>query len=253
MQVKHAPGVKIGEPTRIWHVGQTFSTKPLERCQDTSIEDPLSEPQKLSGSFVSFTRQVSRDRYGNPLETSSHQPLQGSEVEFDDGTPTVTVQQNVATLGLYTFSSMYHKVNDSLMWGLPPRCVKLSAISWERLMYGTCTYYYSRTFDFDVNYNTFDREAADYSSFCIRGDWDRTVDPPVWKEEIGMDENNPQHFMRFKDVNGENSRVYLHRGRPISGVGTGTGTGTGSQEIVYIDIEYYDEANLLLLGVPSTL
>jgi len=250
MNVTHAPGVPPGHPARLWHVEQTFSTIPMKRCQDESIEDPLLEPQDVSGSFVKYTQEITTDRYGTLLKTSSHQPLQGPDVEFPAGNPTVRVSQNVAALGLSTFASMYLTVNDDTLWGLATRTILLSNVSWQRLIYGTCDYYYKRTFDFDIDYGTWDRQTPDYSNMCIKGDWNRKVDPPVWTEASGVDEDNPQDFMRFKDVNGENCRVLLNGyGRPLSGSGTGTGTG---DDIVYIDIEHFDESNFLTLGIPTS-
>lgn len=257
LRVQHAPGYAEGEPAELWHVEQVFTTKPLNRCQTDSIEDPLLEPYKVSGSFRQYSREITRDRYDRLLKTSSHQPLQGPDVEFDDGNPTVRIQQNVANLGLSTFSNLYNCVNGHSMWGLPARCVKLSNVSWERLLYGTCSYYFKRVFDFEVNYFTFDRWTPDYSNICIRGGWDRTVKPYVWREAPGVDFNNPQDFMRYKDWNDENCRVLLDgQGKPLSAAlttGTGTSTATGDDDVVYIHVQYYQERNMWILDLPTDL
>jgi hypothetical protein len=58
------------------------------------------------------------------------------------------------------------------------------------------------------------------------------------------DSTNPQHFIRYKDRNGENARVLLDgAGIPIEDGATP----------VYRDVEYYPESNFLLLGIPLTL
>lgn len=257
LSVQHAPGYTIGEPAEYWHVEQLFTTKPLKRCQTESIEDPLLEPQKVSGSFTQYSREITRDRYDRLLRTSSHQPLQGPEMEFDDGTPNVHIEQNVANLGLSTFSYMYNKVNSHTMWGLQPRCVKLSSVSWERLVYGVCGFYFKRSFDFDIDPKTFDRDVADYSNICIDGDWDRDVDPAVWRKKPGVNEKNPQHFRRYKDFWDENCRVLLDgHGAPLgaySSTGTGTSPLTDDDDVVYIHVEYYQEAYFWTLGIPTDL
>src|SRR5690606_22693106 len=97
------------------------------------------------------------DRYGNPIKSSSHEQFRGSNVEFDANRPTVWVDQNVSSLGLATFASMIDCVNDRPLWGLPKRRIKLSNVTWERKMYGTCRFYYTRKLEFDIRYDGFDR------------------------------------------------------------------------------------------------
>ena len=145
-------GTKEGSPSKFWLVDQKFSTKPLKRCNDVTIEDPLMEPQKVSGSFVKYSKEAQRDRFKRLITSSSHEPLKGPGVEFDRNRPTVRIEQNVANLELDVFSSMIDAVNDFPLWGLPPRCVKLSGITWDRKLYGVCNYYYTRTFDFDIDF-----------------------------------------------------------------------------------------------------
>lgn len=65
---------------------------------------------------------------------------------------------------------------------------------------------------------------------------------------------NPQHFIHFKDRNGENCKVILNGaglpadvGVTTSATGTGTLTGPGS-----ILVQKYPESNFLLLGIPTT-
>ena len=120
------------------------------------------------------------------------------------------------------------------------------------MLYGVCTFYYKRVFDFEIDFNTFDRQTPNYGTMCRRGKWNRTTGK--WEPDTSLDSNDPQNFIRFKDYNGENRRVLLDSERdPIvnaEGTGTGTGTGTGSG-VNYIDIDHYDESNFLLLGIPA--
>ena len=119
----------------------------MKRCNTTSIENPLAEPQKVSGTFIKYTRELVWDKDGDLLIYSSHEPIKGGDVEFDRNRPSVRVEQNVSGLGLATFAAMVDTLNDATLWGLVARCIKLDNVSWERKLYGVCTYYYTRIFD----------------------------------------------------------------------------------------------------------
>lgn len=252
-----------GERSEYYRLDQKFTTKPFRRCQDTSIEDPLLEPMKISGSFSRYSKEGVLDRFGNYLRSSSHEQFRGPQVEFDDHKASVHIEQNVLLLQLGTFTAMVNRVNDGPLWGLPARCIKLGNATWERKYYGVCYVYYTRSFDFDIDFYTFDRDVADEGTKCLRGQW---IDNPsstgtaidTWQLiNIGSsppDPDNPSHFDRYKDRNGENARVILDgRGLP-AGVTVGSGTGTyQSGGPASVRVEYYKEANFLDLGIPVTL
>ena len=222
------------EPNRFFTIDMVFSNKPPDRnnqrCQEQSIEDPLLEPQKVSGSFVKYTEEATRDRFGFPIVNSAWEQMRGAQVEFDQNRPNVKIVQNVATLGLALFASMVDTVNASPLWGLPARTIKLSNISWERKYYGQCYVYYERTLEFDIRYETFDRYLLDEGTKVLNGYWDgdtgEWVLAPVGTEPPDPDipnpnRFNPTHFIRFKDRNGENAKVILNgRGEPYD-PGTG--------------------------------
>lgn len=228
-----------------WTVEQKFSTKGNpKKCQDEKIEDPLLEPQKVSGSFLRSQKEAVYDRFGLPIKSSSHEQLRGESVKFDEMNPTVKIEQNVPDLQLPLLASMRNSVNDAPLWGMSARCVKVVGISWERLFHGGCYVYYKRSFDFEINDETFDRDVLDEGTKVLNGHWnlltgDWTLDnidggPP--------NPNYPSHFNRYKDRNGENAKVILDGlGKPI----------TDDTEPGSIHIEKYNEANLLLLGIPS--
>lgn len=248
-----------GDPTEYWMVDSLFSTKPIpsKRCQDTPIEDPMLEPMKISGSFVKTTEEAVSDRFGNLLKSSSHERFKGPLVEFDSSRHTIRIEQNVLSLGLATFSNMVDCVNDAPLWGLPARCVKLSAPEWTRELYGSCSFYYKRIFTFDTNSATFDRAIPDTGTRVLNGHWSGAG---YWVvDNIGTqtpDPNNPQHFIQYKDRNGENSTAILDgAGLPadvVFGSGSGTTGGTSGPGYIYT-VEKYSEANFLLLGIPTTL
>lgn len=219
------------EPGRWWEVQQTFSTKPRHRCQDTEIENPINEPPDISGGFVKYTREVTKDRNGDPVESSSHEMFRGQAVTFDDNRPTVSITLNVLSFPLGTFASMVDTLNDATLWGLGPRKIKLSNVSWERLLYGTCTFYYRLTYEFDIRDTDegFDRVLIDEGTKVLKP---------------GGNANDPRDFQVYKDGNGENTRVLL------DGAGSALANGNSPHEIT---LEYYDESNFLALGIPTSL
>lgn len=251
---------KTGDPTKFWQVQQKFSTKPLKRCADTQIEDPLLEPQKVSGGFSKFTKEVAFDRYGDLIRNSAHQPFTGQLVEFDDNRPTVHIEQNVLDLDLDLITQYVDHVNDDYLWGLGPRKVKLSNVSWERKLYGTCYYFYTRSFEFDINFQTFDKRAIDKGTKALNGYFHPTSGRWTLRDINHQPPNywNPTHFCTIKDLQGENVECLLNGyGIPIQDAnGPGTGTGTSPADVAgpwIYTIEYYAEANFLLLGIPSSL
>lgn len=193
----------------------------------------------MSGSFVKYTEEIVKDKDGNVIKSSSHELFKGPQIEFDHNRPTIRVEKNVGTLGLATFAEMVDTVNDRKMWGLAARKIKLDNVSWERLLYGTCGFYFKRIFDFSVDFNTFDRAILDEGTKAL-GDWNPST--KVWVVE--GDPDNPQDFNTYKDKKGENSRVLL------DGSGKPLGADADPSEI---NVQYYPESNFFTLGIPTTI
>lgn len=240
-------------PNTVWTVEQTFTTAvpANKRCQDTTINSPLDEPMKISGSFVKYTKAGIYDKDGNIMASSSHELFRGAQAEFDFNRPTVRIEQNVLNLGLNSFASMVDGVNSSPMWGLPARCIKLSNVSWSRLVYGSCTYYYSRTFDFDIDYNTFDREVVDEGTKVLNGKWNSSGEWELVNIDGGApDPNNPAHFIACTDKQGNIMESVLldGAGKPLN-VSLNGDTVTPFKKT----LKYYKPQNFFSLGVPVSL
>lgn len=242
------------EPNTYWDVTLTFSNKNDETggCNEAQIENPLLEPQKVSGSFTKFTREAQYDKNGNFIHYSSWEPVTGPDAEFDDSRPTVRIEQNVADLQLPLITSMRDTINNVSMWGLNQYTVKLSNISWEKKFYGLCFPYYTRTFEFEVNFNGWDRDVVDQGQRLLNGKWNdsgywETIDIPG----IGApDSNNPAHFVRAKDREGNPTTFILNgAGEPYDP----DSPNTAQQTQGTITIAYYGESNFFLLGIPALL
>jgi hypothetical protein len=199
------------EATDLWRARFTFTTKPYKRCQDEKFENPLLEPPRKSGTFTKFKEEMANDRFNIPLRYSSHERMKGPQTEFDKGLPTVNIEMNVLTLDLALMGVLLHTVNGEAMWGLPPRCVKLSGITWSEEFYGLCFPYYKIRYEFEINADTFDREVADEGHKVLMGRWEK---PGVWRivcvDGDVPDRHNPAHFMPFKFPDGTTGPVQLN-------------------------------------------
>lgn len=266
MKVKAKSEIKEGHPVHWWEIEQKFTTRPMSRCNTETIQNPLLEPDRVGGSWIKYQIEAKRDRFGELLKTPSHEMLKGPPVEFDANRHSVRIEQNTANLELSLISSMANHVNDEPLWGLPARCIKLSEFSWERKLYGVCNFYFTRSFGFDCDSNTFDRDEPAEGTKVQAGDWrdedgGTSTASDAWQLRYINgdipDPSNPTHFTRYKDRNGENARTLLTAtGLPANvSVIPGTGNssfGTGSGDVYMIHIEYYPEANFLLLGIPTS-
>ena len=200
-----------GEPSIWWTLEQKFSNKPFSSkrrnsCRNQQFQDPLAEPPLVSGSFTSYTEETKYDRNGQLIQNSAFETVHGPLVEIEQNRPSVHIEQNVAAIGLTSMTGMQDHVNDSTLWGLPKRCIKLSNIQWERKWYGTCSYYYTRKFDFEIKVDTWDKIINDEGTKCFVGQWLPDEDNPRrlnWTpDDVNFDRTDPRWYMRMIDVAG---------------------------------------------------
>lgn len=225
-----------GEPSYWWRVDQVFSTKGYNRCVEQQIEDPLLEPAKVSGSFIKERIEATENRFGKPIKNSAHEQIRGPQVEFDHSRAQIRIQINSALLGLELFGPMIDTLNRYPLWGLPPRCIKLSNVSWERRYYGTCFIYYTLMYEFDVNVkydptsgelvSGWDRDIMDEGTKVLNGHWG--ADSSEWiLDNIGgetPDPENPKHFMKAVDRYNNPQHIVLNGAGLPAGISTWTDT-----------------------------
>lgn len=212
-----------------WIVENMFTTRPQRRCQENSIENPVNEPPTISGSFARFTKEAAFDRHGNKLCYSNHQLIKGPAAEFDSNRPSVIIETNQLSLDLNALATAIDTVNDSFMWGLSARKIKLSNASWARRLYGTCNFYFNVRLEFEINGDTWDREVVDEGTVYLSD---------------GGDATKPEDYIQYKDKRGNNQRILLD--------GQGGILQDGEAPFL-LPIEYYDETNFLGMGVPGQL
>lgn len=245
--------VQEGEPCADWIVTLKYTTKPMSRCNDTQIENPLLEPFGISGDFVHISREARRDKDGKPLLHVNYERMVGSEVEEKISSPTVSISFNSSVLPLNTITLLLNKVNDAPLWGFPKRCVRFMDAKWERLLYGTCFYYYKITFTFETNIETHDKfiPAVGYKTLSKASLPYLPGSYKVHKDIVGENaETVPLNaFGGLADPNRE--PIIIRGGYPnfvVENPGIGSMLGPLIQRR-----EIAKEGNLLLLGIPTSL
>lgn len=225
-----------------WIITQYWSTKQSWRCQTFPIENPLLEPAEYSGDFVHEQRQASVDRFGKPLLHPNFQPIVGPATEYQYSYPTINISFNSATLPLSTYVNLVNKLNDTTLWGLPPRTIRFADARWERKVYGNCFYYFHTSYVFQFDINGFDKDVPAEGS----------------KEYGGTGSfDDPNSYVQAKDKKTEENLDSVpldSNGRSLVFKGY---TPEGLVEYVYPQHiqkpQIQDQGNLLLLGIPATL
>lgn len=216
------------EPNKFWTVDQVFSTRPLFRCQDTSIDNPIMEPYRLGGGFTNITEEATEDRDGKPLTTSSHEMYRGPLVEKNISCPYLSIGYNSPTLDLALVSNLIDHINDAPMWGLDEEKVMFANYTWGRKLFGTCSFYYTLDMDFEVSFKGFTRRLLDEGTQYLAP---------------GGDPTKQEDFIQYKDKRGENKRILLD--------GNG-GILQDTDNPHYNEKELNPTGNLLTLGIPGT-
>jgi hypothetical protein len=232
MTIQAAPELDEGDPVAYYIVTQNYTNKPLIRCQTNTIENPILEPYKLSGDFIHERYTPRTDRFGNALVYSNYEPMSGDALEISNPQPQIRIEFNAAVLPLGTYTLIIGKVNDATLWDLPPRTILLTEAKWERLLYGTCYYYYRTTYGFDIKLDTHDPLILHegYKTLREGGDPSNPADYDIYKM-AGSDENTEKPVMLDSDGAFLADGSEPHKTRP----------------------QLRDEANFLLLGIPTTL
>jgi hypothetical protein len=220
-----------GEPNRFWKMELTASTKPLKRCSELKVEDPLLEPPDIDVDTVRDTDVSGYDRFGKRVTNSAHEQFPGKETEFDRGRDQIKIGVNLPTYAHVQQYQLYRDhVNKDWLWNYPPRCVKLSDVKAPRKMYGLCYTYWRLEATFDTKLQTFDRDLQDEGTKVLNGHWTSdagatgTGGQPVWlNDDINgdaPDPENPAHFIKATDRQGNPCHMVLNgKGNPATLLG----------------------------------
>ena len=237
-----------------FEVTNTFTTQPWWKfCPEQEISDPLLTPQRVSGSSVRYQEEVVYDKDGNPITNSAFELFHGPKAEFDKNRGQIKISQNVPNLDLATCEGLRDTVNAYPLWGLDARCIKLSDFSWERKFYGTCFVYYERNFTFDLKADGFDRELLDEGTKVLRGQWITDLADENYggyEADDDADSQDPKDFIRFVDFNGNPANVVLNGDGLPADLGNPVGTSPFAGGPGKIPVQYYQDGDLLQLGIP---
>lgn len=238
------------------------TTKPMQDCLADGFDNPLAIRDRVRIETVNYQKEAVYDVDGFPILNSAWEQIRGHQVEFDNHRLRVYIEQYTASLELDLIQSLMHHLNDAALWGFDPRHVKLSHFDGEPRYYTNCTQYWLRRLVFDIA-DDFDRCVLDEGTKALRGKWDKNPASSTYGQYIlgtnsissfpfiePVNPNNPRDFIQYQDWTGNPTRVILDGfGVPYDPIyGTGTARNIGQ-----ICIQYYDEGNLLLLGIPLSL
>lgn len=206
-------------------VERLFSSRPLERCGTANISNPLLEPAEIGGTIRKVNEEATRDLFGRPIVYSSWEQIRGPQVEFESSQQTIKITKNIPVLQLPLWAALVDGLNHAPLWGFPARTVRFSSYSWERKFYGQCLRYYRVSFEFDTDLRGFDRFILDEGTAALHGSWKlellengdevtRWVVLPIGRDASGSDimpnPQNPAHFVRLTDKNGNPKKVTLN-------------------------------------------
>jgi hypothetical protein len=219
------PVMDDGEPTTSFDVEQTFSTKPDAGSCRQSQDDPLEQPVSVAISFANYNEEATHDRFGQPIQYSSHELVRGNLNEWPADRMVIKVTANVAAVNLPLLAQMNNTVNDDVVWGFAPRCLKLKINAIDEEFFGACEKYVKLVLEFEPapDGQTWDKNFRDRGHRVLLGHWHPKA--AVWVLDrlpggcpgAGELPNpfNPAHFIRAKDRQGEPCEMVLNgRGVP---------------------------------------
>lgn len=262
--------------------GQRDDKGARKKCSDVQVQDPLQEPPAISRISLREQREEAFDKNFSYIAYTSFEQIRGPMATFDRHRDQVTIEQNLLDPQDKDMPGFMDFVNDAPLWDLPARCWKLCDRRWQRKSYGTCGFYYVRTLVFESNaelvpsplnsivfplgqyavlYNGkyylthWDHYPLDESSKFISGFWDNSGNFVANYFGAAPNPKNPTHYINAFDKNWQPVRMILSndpnkKGQPAKDP---SGQLTGTPDANYLRFQRYQEANFLLLGIPTVL
>ena len=246
-----------------------------KKCADAKIEDPLQEPPATSGSSVRYIEAVCWDLDGNPLVYTSFEKIVGPPAEFDKHRSQVIVEMNTLNLDYEATEKMVDTLNDAPLWGMPKRFWKFSDWTWSRKSYGACSFYYTKRYTFECSaiiapltivgddadhsvtegelVSGHDRFVLDESNKVLNGSWKRIFGIVVGWSTNNMPDGTPPNPNRADHYNAALDRQYQPARLILSRTLKGQPASDPFTDANFIFVRYYQESNLLNLGIPTFL
>lgn len=150
----------IRDSMKDWTIVCTFTSRPIAIHPDAfDIEDPVLLPPEISGDFLLIAKNVERDKDGNVVVNSARDYFEG--LTDEEGLPTLNISKNYNTISLTTLSNYIPSVNSTDFWGMGPRYWKVQKAPWQRLWKGNGIPYFRISYEFQLNWETWDYKPAD--------------------------------------------------------------------------------------------
>ena len=216
--------VSVNDNRKLWNLTTTFSTKAIKRCSENRTTDPLLEPPRVKGSFSQVMEEAVADKDGNPIQNTVKQRYTGSVVQTPKSRPVVELEMNVAWINLAWLAEYADTVNSNVQWGQAVRTIKCTVGPWERVMYGSCFYYFVVRFTFELKTDKWDLHLPNIAS------------------RVRVTASSPWEYTSFKLADEENSSGFVD-------ATTGYATATAN----YLDFRVLKEKDFSIVGWPASL
>ncbi len=248
-------------------LSQMVAANPGNAAHPPGKGDPTgqqSNPPQISVSFVRYTEEAVTDYLDRPILNSAHEFIRGQKNEWDMSRVQIKIQQAVemTETELCTLCQMVDTVNAVTLWGFPPRTLKLTEAPLTWRYHSNGQLYFDRVLTFDVRYRarqnitsvlsptgtgtgmqeelvqdeyyeTWDRYVVDEGTKILKGHWGPkgSALENTWILDTvnggAPDPENPHHFQRFQDRQGNTGRVLLDGGGLPADTVVVTATGSG--------------------------
>lgn len=209
---------------RRWECTTVFSTKPIERGQSSSVENPLSEPPKISGGFNRTMKEVRIDKDGKAILNACKEQVTG--IQGPEDHQTLKISMNVATINLTYMGDYVGAVNDSTFWGCAARTILCMPFTWEKVYYdGNSHYYFHCQFEFEYKSDTWDEQIVNWGNMVVIPG----TTPPKFRRSIDPFENTIKVLLKAD------------------------GTATTTPELISPKPRVKREKNFALAGWPATV
>jgi hypothetical protein len=215
---------KVDANRKFWDLTTVFSTKPVKRCSSSKVDDPLLEPHRVKGSFTQVMEEALADASGNPIQNTVKQRYTGSVVQTPKCRPIVELEMNVSWINLAFLADYADTVNSNIQWGQAVRTIKCTVGPWERVLYGSCFYYFVGRFTFELKTDKWDLHLPNLASR------ERVLNSSPWT------------YKSYKLADEENSKGFVD-------ATTGYATATAN----FLDFRVLKEKDFSVVGWPASL
>ena len=152
-----------GDSRKSWIVTEQYSTAPPGN--PTSFANPLLDPIAYSLGFDSFRKSITQDINGDEIATTADEPID-PPVETDDSRPVYVVRRNESSVSLPFLLSIKDTVNANPWKGCAARTVKLRNVSTGEIQQRNNINYYTVTYEFHLNRDTWDAKILNFGRRC---------------------------------------------------------------------------------------